>query len=197
MVAELESVLKQATTSPEAMWRSRILMRSAQDAQRDLQHRVHQRTEWKKKVNATTTSTTTIRNNKELILAQEKLQRDWNRARQQFHKMVMESQQRQLAELSFLSAKNSATLLQQQQEQLRHRYRSSHPGLQEEKEDFFDRAMRERHEEIERISQSMKTINEIYAVRCSWQTRAERGRCTKAINRIAFSIRSQHHCCDH
>jgi hypothetical protein len=166
MVTELETVLKQASTSPEAMWRSRILMRSAQDAQRDLQQRVHQQinADGNKKKN-----TITIPNSQALVLAQEKLQRDWNRTRQQFHKMVMESQQRQLAELSLLSAKNGVTLLpQQQQQQLLQQERhnqSSHPGMQEEKEDFFDRAMRERQEEIERISQSMKTINDIYTVR--------------------------------
>jgi hypothetical protein len=163
MVAELESVLKQASTSPEAMWRSRILMRSAQDAQWDLQQRVHQQTDWtttttSKKNSSTSTTTTTT--NKALVLAQEKLRRDWNRTRQQFHNMVMESQQRQLAEMSLLSAKNGDLLLQQQPqpEDLHHRN-------QEEKEDFFDRAMRERQEEIQRISQSMKTINEIYTVR--------------------------------
>jgi hypothetical protein len=166
MVTELETVLKQASTSPEAMWRSRILMRSAQDAQRDLQQRVHQQinADGNKKKN-----TITIPNSQALVLAQEKLQRDWNRTRQQFHKMVMESQQRQLAELSLLSAKNGVTLLPQQQQQLllqqERQYQSSHPGMQEEKEDFFDRAMRERQEEIERISQSMKTINDIYTVR--------------------------------
>ncbi|KAG7340383.1 hypothetical protein IV203_023926 [Nitzschia inconspicua] len=148
MVAELEVVLQQASSSPEAMWRSRILMRSAQDSQRDLQRQIHQ-------VDFASTANHNPRY-KSHTLAQQKLQRDWKRAQQHFHKILMESQRQQLAELSLLGAKGDLPTA-------RYVSSSSYPMLQEEKEDFFDRAMRERQEEIERISKSMNHINDIYS----------------------------------
>ncbi|KAG7373035.1 hypothetical protein IV203_033759 [Nitzschia inconspicua] len=148
MVAELEVVLQHASSSPEAMWRSRILMRSAQDSQRDLQRQIHQ-------VDFASTANHNPRN-KAHTLAQQKLQRDWKRAQQHFHKILMESQRQQLAELSLLGAKGDLPTA-------RYASSSSYPMLQEEKEDFFDRAMRERQEEIERISKSMNQINDIYS----------------------------------
>jgi hypothetical protein len=47
--------------------------------------------------------------------------------------------------------------------------------LQEEKEEFFDRAMRERQEEVQRISQSMRKVQEIYTVRLTLGKRLRRG----------------------
>lgn len=167
MVAELEKVLQQASSSPEAMWRSRILMRSAQDSQRDLQRQVHQMDfdsgSNNNNNNSSKKNNNNTNNNKARVLAHQKLQRDWNRAQQHFHKILMDSQRRQMAELSLLSAKKVGdTAAAATKSGIS---RSSYPLLQEEKEDFFDRAMRERQEEIERISKSMNKINEIYTVR--------------------------------
>lgn len=167
MVSELEKVLEQASSSPEAMWRSRILMRSAQDSQRDLQRQVHQvdfstssRSSNNKKSNKTNNNNN---NNAAILAAQQKLQRDWNRAQQHFHKIVMESQRRQMAEMSLLGAKGDDPYYRKKNGHLS----SSYPMLGEEKEDFFDRAMRERQEEVERLSRSMNQINDIYTVRCA------------------------------
>jgi predicted lipid-binding transport protein (Tim44 family) len=145
MVAELEGLFQNAATSPEAMWRSRILQGSADEARRDLSGRVRQ--VLREMQNAG-------RHHRSQYAAQQKLQRDWNRAQGHLEAVLQAYHRRQVAELSMLSTPTKPN----------GQY-SSHPMLQEEKEDFFDRAMRERHEEVKRISQSMNKINHIYTVR--------------------------------
>ncbi|KAL3919759.1 MAG: hypothetical protein SGARI_007124, partial [Bacillariaceae sp.] len=93
-------------------------------------------------------------NHKQQYAAQQKLQRDWNRAQQHLEAVLQAYQRRQVAELAMLGA--------QQDKPADTAVSSSYPMLQEEKEDFFDRAMRERQAEVERISQSMNKINDIY-----------------------------------
>ena len=144
MVAELESLSKLSSSSPEAMWKSRILLRSAKDADRDLQlalEREHSSAEGKKGV---------------AVAAQKKLKRDYQRASEQLRSIVDEMERRQRAEISTLTASEAAAS-----------HREGAPNAQSRgaavvEEEFFDRAMRERQDEVQKISEGMKKVQEIY-----------------------------------
>ena len=73
-------------------------------------------------------------------MASRKLHRDFRRVHNQFSILMDVYKKRQQVEVSFLSRE------------------------EEKKEDFFDRAMREREEEVKNIHDSMLKVNEIYTV---------------------------------
>lgn len=127
MVAELESLLEDSGISPEAQWRTRILIHSAQDADQDIQTRLYQLDE---------SSHTSSR----AQVALRKLHRDFGRVHKDLRKVLALYQRKQQVEVSFLSK-------------------------DETKEEFFDRAMREREQEVTKIHQSMNQVNAIYQVR--------------------------------
>ena len=152
MVSELESLLVPSSTSHEAQWRARILMRSAQDADRDICKRLY---EFDSNNGGSGSSS-------RAQIANRKLHRDFGRAHKQYTTIIEQYEQRQQVEVSFLS---SATPSIRGGSALG---RSNHTGrlnvVEMEDEDFFDRAMREREHEIKHIRDSVHKVNEIYAV---------------------------------
>jgi hypothetical protein len=165
LVADLEGILEQSGESPEASWRARIIIRSAQEAEKDL---------WDKLYNYEQSLLTAGKNSgsgsdsalkdkdkensqKELRTAQTacmKLHRDFNRSHKVLVMILSLHQKRQKAEASRLRAvrwsgdKNTTGTTTTQ--------------LNKKDEDFFDRAMREREADLERMNKSMHKVNEIY-----------------------------------
>ncbi|OEU23482.1 hypothetical protein FRACYDRAFT_233650 [Fragilariopsis cylindrus CCMP1102] len=139
MVGELDVVSKAdtAVTSPEDMWRSRILLTSAQDANRDLKIAIDKQQQQQQGI---------VTEESGLAVAgRKKLQRDYYRASEQLQSIIVDIEQRQRAEVSYLTTGKQTT--------------GTPSNLEEE---FFDRAMRERQVEVNNINQSMKKVNEIY-----------------------------------
>jgi hypothetical protein len=92
MVAELESLLNVAGTTPEAQWRSRILVQSAKDADRDIQLQLDKLSQQQD----TGPKVTALR----------KLQRDFGRARHHLTQTVQQHERRQQAEVAVLGSQN-------------------------------------------------------------------------------------------
>ncbi|CAJ1951572.1 unnamed protein product [Cylindrotheca closterium] len=130
MVADLDQAMAKSADSPEAQWKIRILSRSAQEAQQDIQNRLLEFGE-----------TSRRRNDGRGQMAMRKLVRDFARAQENFGEVTQSHIRKQQAEVSL--------------------FRSTVPEESEE-EEFFDRAMREREQEVNNIHQSMRTVNEIY-----------------------------------
>jgi hypothetical protein len=133
MVSEMESLLVPSSSNPEAQWRSRILIRSAKDADRDIGRRLYEY-----EANFGDGS-----NYSRAQIASRKLHRDFRRVHKQLIQIMGAYQLRQQVEVSFLSTSATAG---------------------EEKEEFFDRVMRERHAEVNQIHSSMHKVNAIYTV---------------------------------
>lgn len=133
MVSELESLLVPSSSNPEAQWRSRILIRSAKDADRDIWRRL---CEYEANFGVGS-------NSSRAQIASRKLHRDFRRVHKHLIQFMGAYQLRQQVDISFLST-------------------SANAG--EDKEEFFDRAMRERHAEVNQIHSSMHKVNEIYTV---------------------------------
>jgi hypothetical protein len=131
MVAELESLLDTSGQSPEAQWRTRILIRSTQDADRDIWTRLY---EYESNHGENPSYS-------RAQIASRKLHRDFRRVHKQLQATLEAYEKRQRVEIAFLSRQ------------------------EEKKEDFFDRVMREREEEVGNINRSMQKVNEIYSVR--------------------------------
>lgn len=197
MVAELEGLLgTSATTTPEGMWRSRILMTSAQDSDRDLQLAIRAAAEAAHGDDGPRSSERHLRrqhqqqhhhqHHQQVQASRKKLQRDFGRVHLHLQSVLADHQRRQLAEVSLLTAApttttelrgaaggtggSAAAYVDPHDEPHPHRMMmqgANSNKLQEEKEEFFDRAMRERQEEVRRISQSMRKVQEIYTVRTS------------------------------
>jgi hypothetical protein len=127
MVAELESLVQDAGASPELQWRTRILIRSAQDADQDIQTRLYQLDE-------------SQHSSSRAQVALRKLHRDFGRVHQNLLDVLQSYQRQQQVEVSFLN----------------------HMEGDETKEEFFDRAMREREEEVNEIHTKMNQVNTIY-----------------------------------
>lgn len=132
MVAEVESLQEISGQSPEAQWRTRILIRSAQDADRDIWQRL---CEFETNYGSNPTCS-------RAQVASRKLHRDFRRVHQHLQIVLEGYKKLQQVEISFLSSTR-----------------------EENKEDFFDRAMREREAEVNKIHKSMQTVNDIYSVR--------------------------------
>lgn len=89
-MAELESLVEDAGASPEVQWRTRILIHSAQDADRDLQARLYQLDE-----SAHTSSRAQV--------ALRKLHRDFGRVHKDMRKVLTLYERKQHVEVSFLT----------------------------------------------------------------------------------------------
>lgn len=145
MVAQLENLIEDSSDSPEQQWRSRILVRSAQEADCDIADKLYR---YEKEL-------VTQGRSKDARTAQAacmKLHRDYRRTHKALDTTLLEQQRRQQADIStFLGAGSGDPALQLQQEQ-------------EHEEDFFNRVTREREEEINTISRKMQQVNDIYNV---------------------------------
>jgi hypothetical protein len=124
MVTDMEQAMRNSGDSPEAQWKTKILMRSSKDAECDISRRLHE-------FEATNLRTRNGRGQ----MAIRKLRRDFARVHEQFSTAIKSYERRQHAEVSLLNADDEKT------------------------EEFFDRAMREREEEINDIHHSMKKVN--------------------------------------
>jgi hypothetical protein len=166
MVAELETLLEPSSHSPEAQWRSRILMRSAQDADRDI---------WKRLYEYETSFGENPQNSR-AQLASRKMHRDFRRVHNGWTSICEQYKQRQHVEVSFLSAEpapssSSAAVHGSSIPSTKQNPRLAAMMVEgEEKEDFFDRAMRERDAELRHIHASVHKVNEIYSVRFVYQS---------------------------
>lgn len=91
MVVKLESLLKTAGTSPEAQWRSRILIQSAKDADRAIDLQLEKLGEKGKGPN---------------VAALRKLQRDYGRAQYTLIQTLQQYERQQQVEVAFLTSQN-------------------------------------------------------------------------------------------
>jgi t-SNARE complex subunit (syntaxin)/uncharacterized Zn-binding protein involved in type VI secretion len=158
MVADLESLSRSSASSPEAMWKSRIVLRSAQDADRDLKVALENEEHEAANERGATSVAAAAR-----AASRKKLLRDYNRASQQFRVIVEETERRQRAEISCLTASEAAAAgANPEKGTAVAAQKRAVMGAAEAEEDFFDRAMRERQAEVEKISDGMKKVQEIY-----------------------------------
>lgn len=137
-VAELEQVLPEAGEHPEASWRAKILMRSAQDMDQEL---------WTKLYDYEKTLHNRERDPevRQQQTACMKLHRDFKRSHRSLVMAVTLYEKTQRAEMAQLGAVGWS-------------------GRQEgdEEEDFYTRTMRERQEELERMNYSMHQVGNLY-----------------------------------
>jgi len=158
MVADLESLSKSSVSSPEAMWKSRILLRSARDANRDLKLAL----EKEERTGAVEGGIKSI-GAAARAASNKKLKRDYHRASEQFRSIVEETERRQRAEISCLTASEAAAAgANPEGGAAASAQKRAVMGAAEAEEDFFDRAMRERQVEVQKISDGMKKVQEIY-----------------------------------
>jgi len=152
MVTQLQGLVDQSGVSPEMQWRSRILLTSAQDADRDIADKLY---EYEKSL------VDVQGHSKEARTAQTafmKLHRDFRRAHQAFTITLCDYERRQRTDISLLGANHNQSINVRNPDALM----DPAQVLQQEQEDFFERAMREREEEINQVNQKMHKVNEIY-----------------------------------
>jgi hypothetical protein len=133
LVADLEMILNDAGETPEAAWRARILVKSAQDTDKGL---------WDKLDAYEKLLLSKDKYDNELHTAQTacmKLHRDFKRSHKALVECLSLYETRQKVEVSQLGAVGW----------------SGH-----DQEDFFERAMRQR--ELERMNESMRQVNDIF-----------------------------------
>lgn len=142
LVADLETILKDAGETPEAAWRARILVKSAQDADVDLWGKLQAHE--KSLLYCGTSHQTDSHRAQPAQMACAKLLRDFTRSHTSMVASLALYEMRQKAEVSQLGSA-----------------RWGGGGTAGAKgEDFFDRAMRQR--ELERMNESMRQVNDIY-----------------------------------
>lgn len=137
LVSDFCSLMDSAGETPEAAWRARIVMRSAQDADKDL---------WEKLYRYEKTLVAQETNKEEMRMAQTacmKLHRDFKRSQKALIMALSTFEMRQAAEVSRLGALGWS-------------------GGEEANEDILEKALRERDEELAKMNQSMHLMNEIY-----------------------------------
>jgi hypothetical protein len=157
MVADLESLSKTSASSPEAMWKSRILLRSARDANRDLKLAL----EKEERTGAVEGGIKSV-GAAARAASKKKLKRDYHRASEQFRSIIEETERRQRVEISCLTASEAAAAGANPEGGAAASAQKAAMGAAEAEEDFFDRAMRERQAEVQNISDGMKKVQEIY-----------------------------------
>lgn len=140
MVSDLVAVLEESGESPAAAWRAKILAHSARETDKDLWAKLFQyeTTLGQGRDEETRTAQTSCM----------KLHRDFKRSHKTLLMALTTFEKRQAAEVSRLGAVGWSGI------------EDSNGG--EAKEDFYDRAMRERDEELKRMNQSMKKVGHIY-----------------------------------
>lgn len=165
MVSDLEKILGDSGQSPEAAWRARILMRSAQETDKGLWSKLFQ---YEKTLHGN-------QGDVELRQAQTacmKLHRDFKRIHKSLVLSLSLYQKRQKAEVSQLGAIGWTTPDTGAAHDLSLQFQADQPqgGDHDQQEDFFDRAMREREDfdramrerELLDINKKMNSVNEIY-----------------------------------
>ncbi|GAX16811.1 hypothetical protein FisN_5Hh183 [Fistulifera solaris] len=140
LVSELSALLDGSGETPEAAWRVRILMTSAQETDKEL---------WEKLYNYEKTllmKKNSLTGEEELRTEQTacmKLHRDFKRSHKTLLMAMSLYEKKQSAEISRLGAVGW-----------------SNGG--DEKEDFYEKAMREREEELVRMNESIHQVNDVY-----------------------------------
>jgi hypothetical protein len=143
MMAELSVLLDASGETPAAAWRAKILFRSAQESDKEL---------WKKLYDYE--KTLLVRHKSSCMSADEmrtaqtscmKLHRDFKRSHKALVMALSLYEKRQAAEVSRLGAVGW-----------------TNRGEEKKEEDFFDRTMRERDDELNRINKSMHHVAIIY-----------------------------------
>ena len=172
MVSDLETFLAESGESPEAAWRARILMRSAQETDKALWEKLYQ---YEKTLYGSGPDA-------ELRQAQTacmKLHRDFKRIHKSLVLTLTTFEKRQKAEISRLGAVGWSTGEAMEEATPPSPARMAPLGssaqpvthyVPEEEEDFFDRALREREafdmamrqRELTEINKKMHTVNDIY-----------------------------------
>lgn len=135
LVHELEALVDKSGRTPEDQWRSRILLRSIEEADQyiwtQIQQQCHQQS-----------ADRTVR------ASFGKVHRDYKRVNSTFRKILMNYKARQGVELSFLTAQRERPKSLKEQQAV--------------EDDFFERTMKEREQEINRINAAMQQVNDIY-----------------------------------
>jgi hypothetical protein len=157
LVTDLEGILEQSGESPEASWRARIMIGSAQDAEKDL---------WDKlsvyEQSPLTAGTDTENSQRELRSAQTacmKLHRDFNRTHKVLAMILSLHQNRQKSEAQAQASGDLRAVRWSDEKD----DAESTEQLNKKEKDFSDfRAMREREADLEREKKSMQKANEIY-----------------------------------
>ena len=103
MVAQLESLIVQSADSPEAQWRGRILVRSAQEADRDIADKL---CEYEKSLVDTRGHGRDARTAQTACM---KLHRDYRRVHKALNATLQEYERRQRADISLLGGSMDAT----------------------------------------------------------------------------------------
>jgi hypothetical protein len=152
LVTDLEGILEQSGESPEASWRARIMIGSAQEAEKDLWDKLS------KYEQSPLAGTDTEHSQKELRSAQTacmKLHRDFNRSHKVLAMLLSLHQKRQKTEAS---GDSRAVRWSDEKDDT-----ESTQQLNKKEKDFSDfRAMREREADLEREKKSLHKVNEIY-----------------------------------
>lgn len=140
MVRKLRKILELGQRSPENQWKSRIIFRSLSEADIDIWRKLQEEERNMQKSEAETKA----------LSAHQKLVRDYHRIHDIFERIASEN--------NFFKEDDDipAPIEWLDPEQIQEKM------MQQEKEDFFERAMREREGEINGINQSMRMVNEIY-----------------------------------
>lgn len=170
LVADLERLLRLSGESPEAAWRCRILIRSAQETDNDLWRKLY---DYENSLllgsgvsGAATTSTSESRSAQSACV---KLHRDFKRIHHGLLQALSDYERRQSAEISQLGAVQwnnfqhhaTATATAASSAKAGERTLDLTPGTgSPPQEDYFDRAMRQA--ELEKMNQSMHKVNDIY-----------------------------------
>lgn len=138
LVAQVEDLVEERTSSPQQQHRSHILVLSAQEANRDISEKLDL---YEQSLGDQAT--------RACQAGCMKLHRDYSRAHKALNAALLEHQNRQHSDVSTLlqvgTGSNSGRLLQQEQE-----------------EDYFERVTREREEDIKKINLKMHQMNAIY-----------------------------------
>uniref|UniRef100_A0A7S1YGT7 t-SNARE coiled-coil homology domain-containing protein n=1 Tax=Grammatophora oceanica TaxID=210454 RepID=A0A7S1YGT7_9STRA len=138
LVRELEALVDdtESGTNVEDQWRTRILLRSGEEADDALAEKLeHQRVLASNHVTVQTS------------LA--KLNRDYKRAHDTFHAAVAKYIRKQAVEVSLLSSHDP--------------FAPNRATLQQEEEDYYDRVVREREEDMRKMNAAMHKVNDIYS----------------------------------
>lgn len=142
LVSELSTLLDSSGETPEAAWRVRILMTSAQETDKELWEKLYtyEKTLFMKKNSMSVAGEEELRTEQTACM---KLHRDFKRSHKALLMAMSLYEKKQAAEISRLGAVGWS-------------------NGDDEKEDFYDKAMREREEEIMRMNESIHQVNDVY-----------------------------------
>lgn len=142
LISDLSVLLENSSETPEASWRARILMKSAKETDKELWGKLYdyEMTLVMKRNNWRASTEGKLRTEQSACM---KLHRDFNRSHKALLVAMTLFDKKQTAEISRLGAVGW-----------------NNGG--DDKEDFYDRAMREREKELLRIHESIHQVNDVY-----------------------------------